>query len=191
MTRPNNALARAAAAAAIEAAARARFDQMDANGDGKVARAEMTAMLDKRDDRREARAGKRADKIVERADANGDGVLDKAEFEAAAEKMRRFRNSDAPGFARLDANSDGRLTATELANAAGGGGGDRALKRFESADANNDGAVTRAEFASSGMLARLDRVVERADANGDGAISREEASSFGRKGAGRRMEDAD
>ncbi len=172
--------------AELETAAAARFDALDADRDGRVSRAEMSTALETRDDRREARAEKRAGKILARADANGDGALSAAEFDAATERMRRFRKG--PGFAALDADSNGRLTERELAEAMGGRG-DRAMKRFEQADADRNGFVTRAEFASSGMLARLDRLVERADENGDGAISRDEAQAFARKGAGRGMKD--
>ena len=169
--------------AELQAVATRRFEALDATRDGKVSRAEMSTMLETRDDRREARAEKRAGKIMERVDTSGDGVLSEAEFDAAAERMRRFRKG--PDFARLDADRDGRVTEAELAAGMSGGDGDRAMQRFEAADANGDGAVTRAEFGSSDMLARLDRIVERADANGDGAISRDEAQALARKGSGR------
>lgn len=121
-----------------------RLRAADANGDGTVTREEMQAV-------REARKDERADRHFARLDANGDGSVSRAEFDAAREsradrrEQRRAERGDrgprramrgpgrahrmsgergpvviadvearmAEGFARLDANSDGYVTAEE------------------------------------------------------------------------------
>lgn len=93
---------------------------LDANGDGKLSRAEFDAPF-------------------ERLDANRDGVLDEAEIKAAPQGGGRLTRMaannggkvtraqyDAP-FARIDTNSDGVIDATEMqaVRARLGGGGRR------------------------------------------------------------------
>ena len=71
-------------------------------------------------------------------DANADGVIDRAE---AAQSPRLAEHFDA-----LDANHDGRLSATERPHHGGKGGrhgGGFGLERF---DADHDGRLSRAEF---------------------------------------------
>ena len=65
-------------------------------------------------------------------------------------------------FNRLDANEDGVVDASELANARGG----RVLARF---DADADGRITREEF-DVGLAAAFKAM----DKNGDGVVTADE-----------------
>ena len=69
-------------------AAATRFDQMDADKDGKLS---------------EAERGGPGGRMMARADADGDGFVTKAELTAAA----------GTRFDRIDANYDGKIDATE------------------------------------------------------------------------------
>jgi hypothetical protein len=77
-------------------------------------------------------------------------------------------------FARLDANSDGVISAAERPQRPERGERPGRGERGERAnpDANNDGQLSQAEFvaAGAGMFQRL-------DANADGRVTREEATA--------------
>jgi len=80
------------------------FDRMDANRDGKVTAAEMTAA-------HKQMAGKKAEKgemssaeKIKKVDTNGDGVLTSDEHAAASRTM----------FDKMDTDHDGYLTKAEL-----------------------------------------------------------------------------
>lgn len=88
-------------------------------------------------------------------DPDGDGVTTRQEMLAA---------SDAR-FAKLDANKDGKLAASET----GSGPGTRMLSR---ADADGDGQVSAAEMRATSS-ARFDRL----DANRDGRIDAAERAA--------------
>jgi hypothetical protein len=90
-------------------------------------------------------------------DANGDGAITRAEAQAVRETM----------FARLDADRDNYLNATE--RAAGRGG---ARQGLEGADADDDGRVSRAE-----LLAQPYRAFDRFDRNSDNVLSAEELAA--------------
>ena len=62
--------------------------------------------------KREAKEAARAE-ALKAADANGDGALNPQEFQAFRETMEQ--QMTAFRFARLDTNSDGQVTADELA----------------------------------------------------------------------------
>ncbi|MGK0257234.1 MAG: Ca2+-binding EF-hand superfamily protein, partial [Candidatus Azotimanducaceae bacterium] len=71
-------------------------------------------------------------------DTDGDGSLSSAEHSARDRKSKGLARKRAM-FAKLDANSDGKLTETELPSRA---------ERLKEADSNQDGKVTRSEMAS-------------------------------------------
>lgn len=168
----------------------ARFAQMDADADGKVSLAELTASRES---------------WLKRADADGNGVATAAELEASAATNRQqrlqrmFERQDADGdgrlstdesrmpsewFQRADKNQDGGVTLAELSEAREaarqgkrGGAGKRRVGRL---DANGDGNISLDEVrsAAAGQFARLDR-------DGDGALSRDELRSRHGRGHGK------
>jgi hypothetical protein len=76
-------------------------------------------------------------------------------------------------FGRLDVDSDGRLTLTEIEP--------RAEKRFFRIDDNADGAVSKAEIEQwlrQTMERRRDRMLTRLDGDKDGAVSATEFKAF-------------
>lgn len=102
------------------------FEELDADGDGKVTRDEMQAHM-------QARFGA--------ADTDGDGKLSRAELSArieARQAERRERRLDRM-FDRHDTDGDGALSMDEMR-------GDRAGPMFSRLDADDDGAVSKEEF---------------------------------------------
>lgn len=96
--------------------------RMDANKDGKVSREEFASMAARRAERAAEKGAQPKGKgdgsrLFDRVDANRDGFLDRAELGKMAEQ----------GFARMDENGDGALSGAELTprrgpGMAGGGG---------------------------------------------------------------------
>ena len=71
------------------------FERMDANGDGKLDKAEITRMMEMRAERRgdaTLKSPEKIDAFIKRADANGDGAVDKAELQAT----RKIKKGAAP-----------------------------------------------------------------------------------------------
>lgn len=153
-----------------------RFDA-DANNDGNLTKAELTASLDKRfaafdtnndgkitKEERDAVHKARFDQHFKAMDKDGNGQISKAEMEAAHEARRTMRGEhgdmrgpghDGPGMRHGGGHRGGGH---------GGFGG-----RMEKADANNDGVVTKAEFQAR-ALERFAKV----DADKDGTITKAE-----------------
>ena len=88
-----------------------RFDAMDANHDGVVTKAELTAQMAER--MGEAPPADRIDMMFKAIDTDGDGKATAAEGAAA----------DAARFATLDTDHDGTLTPEERRAGMGGMGG--------------------------------------------------------------------
>ncbi len=151
------------------------FKRLDANGDGKISKEEAG-------DRPVVRG------LLERADKDGDGAVSKEEFKTAAAQAAQVGGAllgavpgmapDGALFRTLDANSDGKIDAEELAAAATN------LKKL---DKNGDGAISREELGppagrpglpgqpGANLRGELERRLKEADKNGDGKISKEEA----------------
>ncbi|GAB3337336.1 hypothetical protein [Marilutibacter aestuarii] len=108
-----------------------RFDDIDANRDGYIVRAELRASHEKMRAEFQARAAERHKERFAGADGNKDGRLSKAEVEAGMPRL-------AKAFAFLDENRDGYLSAEEARPERGmvsghhrgrhGAGGDRATR---------------------------------------------------------------
>ncbi|WP_300112054.1 calcium-binding protein [Sphingobium sp.] len=145
--------------------------QADANKDGKISKAELTAALDAR---------------FARMDVDKDGQLTSKDRD-----LKRQQRMDER-FARLDTDKNGQLSKAELAagqqaradkraEMGKGEGGRHMGKRHHRGmmghggkggamgDANKDGTVTKAEF-TAGALAMFDR----ADSNKDGYVTADE-----------------
>jgi Ca2+-binding EF-hand superfamily protein len=136
------------------AAATVRFKSIDSQNKGTIDAADIASSPEaiKRIDHR-------ANALVRHLDSAGNGYITPDEFVAGAQKR----------FARLDKNSDGKLTPDELAGrwthggkaqASGNGGkfAQFAQSRFDKLDANHDGVVTLDEYvaAAKALYAQLD-----------------------------------
>ena len=100
------------------------FEELDADGNGEVTRAEMEASGQAR---------------VAAADTDGDGVLSPEELEArAAEGVKRHVGLL---MNRADANADGKLSMDEMKEAM-----PRRQATFEELDTDNSGGLTKAEM---------------------------------------------
>ena len=129
--------------------------RMDADGDGRVSKAEARAAAERFSERFDA------------MDANKDGYLDRSDMQARMAERR------AAFFTGADANKDGRLTRDEFAahrNA-------QSTKRHEAmqqrATAGGKTLPTAAERAQ-----RLATAFDRIDANKDGSVSKAEFDAF-------------
>lgn len=97
----------------IRAHAQARFDEVDANGDGSITPDEMVAHREAqfaaRAEERRARMMKGAERMMERRDADSSGGLSIDEIGP--------RDGGAQMFSRLDTDGDGAISAEEFAAA--------------------------------------------------------------------------
>ena len=185
------ALGAATMALALGAAAYAAPSAMrhgpDANGDGTLTRAEVSAQVAER---------------FAKADANGDGVLNEADKAARMGQM----------FDKIDTDKNGSISRAEFvaAHSAMGGehggmdtGGDHKMGEhgpgmgghrmamgsggpgmmLRMADANNDGAVTRDE-----AMAAAFKHFDKMDANKDGQVTKAERQAAMKAMMGARMQ---
>ncbi|MCA8884239.1 MAG: EF-hand domain-containing protein [Rhodobacteraceae bacterium] len=97
------------------------------------------------------------------------------------------RSGMGPDFATLDQNSDGVVTAEEIAA--------RHQARFADADADGNGTLSREELAAGigkmqaeRMQQGADRMIARFDKNGDGALSQDELPSGPQDGMLKRLD---
>ncbi len=158
--------------AEVTAATASGFARMDVNGDG---------VLNKDD--REARKAERFAAI----DVNNDGEITQAEMQAHREKRKSERQAKRDErWASADTDNSGGLSEEELtALHEGRRGGDRGGKwgkrghrgqhgrmgmhMMKQADTNGDNAISQAEFQTA-ALARFDK----ADADSNGVVTKEE-----------------
>ena len=148
-----------------------RFDQLDANRDGKLDASERPHRSGKHGGRHGRHGG------PERLDTDGDGRLSQAEV--AVKQGRGGNNPLLENFAAIDTNRDGHLVRSELrawhqrqrpqreAQVR-----QRFEQRFADADLNRDGKLSRVEVAE-----KMPRLAERfawMDDDKDGFLSRNE-----------------
>jgi Ca2+-binding EF-hand superfamily protein len=141
--------------------AEARFAKGDTNKDGVITKQEAQKASETARAERSKHMQARLDKMFERADKNKNGKVEKSESRLPAER-----------FDKIDANKDGSLTKAEMKAAfsrfAKAGG----QKMFERLDTNSDGKITRAE-----AQAKAAERFAKMDLNKDGAVTKEEARS--------------
>lgn len=113
----------------------------DKNHDGKLSLAEYLPL--------DVQAKHHGEEHFKAGDANHDGFLDPTELPAKLHKQTWFailsEGTDAC-FARLDANKDGKLDATEYRKISRMGA--HAEQHFRGADTDHDGFLSPAEFAA-------------------------------------------
>jgi Ca2+-binding EF-hand superfamily protein len=154
------ALAAGTAGSGEQSQAQMRFQGMDENRDGRIARNEWRG----------------SDQSFRRHDWNGDGILSGDEVRPGAsrqaaeedfDRTRRpeFRNWTERGFSSLDRNRDGRVQRAEWFY-------DR--EGFIRADVDDDGVLTRAEFLGSDVDADREDRFEYLDGNNNGRVERSE-----------------
>ena len=138
--------------AEAEARARAAFDKLDVNHDGKIDKAD-----------REAKMAEKFKKV----DTDGNGSISPAEFMASHERK-------PGGGMAMDHKMGGSKMGEGMEHPEGGMRGEKrgammGYVMLRMADTNKDGAVTRDEFIAA-ALAHFDK----ADANHDGKVTPEE-----------------
>lgn len=111
--------------------------RLDANGDGRIARAEITG---------KGRMSERLGKDFAAIDANHDGYVVRSELHAYGERMRpqrmaKMQQAFDQRYTGADLNRDGKLSKTEVAEKM-----PRMARRFAWMDDNRDGFLSRSEL---------------------------------------------
>jgi Ca2+-binding EF-hand superfamily protein len=143
----------------------AMFKAADKDGDGTISREEFAAYGD-------GRRNAFLDRMFARLDKNGDGKI-------TADELPQRRNL-LPAFERVDRNRDGFITLDEFTRLANARRGQRVKALFDSVDTNRDGRITAEEARAHGR-----EWVMRADANGDGVVTLAELAAFTNRGQAR------
>ena len=142
---------------------KAMFDRLDADGDGKITKAELKAAIPA------GGKGPSVDDIMSQADTNGDGAIDESENDAFLSKM------DARGKAGAPSGPPPQ----------GGGGTSDAGKIFDKLDTNHDGKVSIAELLAAkpngASESDAQQFLKEVDTNGDGTIDKNENDAFFKK----------
>jgi Ca2+-binding EF-hand superfamily protein len=180
----------------------ALFQKTDSNSDSKVSKDELIASLQQSplaDSGQDLTAV--ADKIMGGRDKDGDGSLSQDEFLSGPPKFdsrsssvllqAQEQSAGDPLFARVDADSDGKLTSSELTDALGGSSASDATtlaqQVIDALDSDGDGAVSTDEFATARKAQAAEgaqAAFTAADADGDGQLSETEFASALQKGPG-------
>lgn len=113
------------------------FKSVDANGDGVLSQAELTAAEVQEQKNRLAAARSRMEAAFDKLDSNHDGTLTKSEFLAAAPQASSNSPDGAALLTQLDRNKDSKLSIDEYSAPI--------LSRFDRLDINHDGALSPAE----------------------------------------------
>lgn len=162
------AVATAAIAAAVAFAAPGQMGKADANGDGSLSKAEVTAMANSHFTKMDFNADGQIDAADREAkhkakfgeiDTDKNGSISEAEFTAA--HAARMAERGERGEGKMGGHHDGRGHHGMGKGHHGGG-----MKMLKMADANGDKTITKAE-----MTAAVDAHFANADTNKDGQIS--------------------
>ncbi len=145
------------------------FPKLDADGDGKVTKAEFKKLTELGQGRLKERA-EVLDMVFERLDANADGSLSKEEFAKFGAAAKQLAGAvkpqagvaslkDAEGtFKKLDADKDGKLTKEEFAKLPEQANLPKLKERlgplFGQLDADANGALSLDEFKKVSELAQ-------------------------------------
>jgi Ca2+-binding EF-hand superfamily protein len=180
----------------------ALFQKTDSNSDSKVSKDELIASLQQSPF---AESGQDltaiADKIMGGQDKDGDGSLTQDEFLSGPPRFDSRSNAvllqaqeqsgGDPLFARVDADSDGKLTSSELTDALGGSSASDATtlaqQVIDALDSDGDGAVSTDEFATARKAQAAEgakAAFTAADSDGDGQLSETEFASALQQGPG-------
>lgn len=105
-----------------------RFDRLDTDQNGEISQAEVAAADTRRQEWREKRASRRAERFAA-ADADGNGAVSREEMQAFRSARRAERSADK--------NGDGVVDRSEYLA--------QAEKRFDRQDKNGDGVLSEDE----------------------------------------------
>lgn len=138
------------------------FSMLDDNGDGAITRAEMSATLLK-----SAYSEERIEKVFGKIDINGDDEISLEEWRTAYVKYPTLRTAPGLGgalkdkliadanaaFVRIDADSDGAVTRTELEDYFGtcGYDGELATSMLKALDFDASGNLDKEEVSARGI----------------------------------------
>ncbi len=146
-----------------------RFNAMDRNGDGLLSKADVASRA--KGAKTALPQGEQLRAILRRADADGDQKVTKEELEASAPQLAKR------GFARLDLNKDGVISAADRKNTAKPG--TPSQKAIEQADANGDGLWSYEELKTVAKQLQP-RAFRSVDGNGDGLLNANELQALRR-----------
>lgn len=125
-----------------------RFAKMDANGDGKIDKSELSSFFDEM----AQKTGKSmdVDKIFAEVDTNNDGYISKEEDVAQEAKMQQMHKDP---FTQMDVNGDGQVDKSEFSSfldemAKRTGNSINVDELFASIDTNGDGVISKDENAA-------------------------------------------
>jgi len=119
----------------------AQFKSYDTNGDGKLTKAELDAVMAKALAAAQTQLREQMKADFDKIDTNHNGQISLAEFQAQQKLSVNPAKADAR-FKELDANKDGVVSAVEYRN--------ETLSQFDKLDTNKDGVVSAAEAEAGG-----------------------------------------
>ena len=162
----------------------AGFDKADANGDGKLDKKEVVALMDLLRQRLKnnpmgPQGRPDPDRMVammlNQMDTDKDGRISKAE--ATGRLKENFDRADINKDGYLDKDELRKLAVVMLANRGGDAGGPGAGNDFDAMDKNADGRLSREELKGTRFADKFDEI----DTNKDGEIDHKEFAAFLRK----------
>jgi Ca2+-binding EF-hand superfamily protein len=124
--------------ATVEAEAKALFQRIDANKDGKVDKAEADKAFAASRAAQDARRKQILDRDFAKLDTNKDGSISRQEFDAIAPKRPANAPTTSPWFTANDIDRNGTVDLNEAIA--------RAQRTFEALDKNQDGVLSQQEI---------------------------------------------